>query len=212
MSDAAGFYQAGMEKAQKLPGSRRNGGGIRFRLWQRGSSRSLAFMRVDVVEKILERPAGIAEAHGDSSLKLALQNFQSAIRSEDSLFDDHSTGTGPVGMAGDGHETCSGDFLLAFREETLGRDRGLHLQLLQKLIELLEHSGSPDVLAARLCLISEGPRESRKESCGLWIQLEAAGDSKEQAALRWGLGVAQLQQALLFTSRYLRQRLAQKNS
>ena len=169
-------------------------------------------MRVEVVEKIAERPAGIAEAHGDSSLKLALQNFQSAIRSEDSLFDDHSTGAGPVGSAGDGHETCSGDFLLAFRDETLGRDRGLHLQLLQKLIELLKHSGSPDVLAARLCLVFEGARESRKESYALRIQLEAAGDSKEQAALRWGLGVAQLQQALLFSSRYLRQRMAQKNS
>jgi hypothetical protein len=41
------------------------------------------------------------------------------------------------------------------------------------------------------------------------VRLLAKGDSAEQAALRWGLGLAHLQQALLFTSRHLRQHLKQ---
>jgi hypothetical protein len=45
----------------------------------------------------------------------------------------------------------------------------------------------------------------------LGIELEAVGDNSDQAALRWGLGLAHLQQALLFTSRYLRQLISQKN-
>jgi len=44
------------------------------------------------------------------------------------------------------------------------------------------------------------------------MELEAAGDSSEQATLRWGLGLAHLQQALLFTSRYLRQQNSQKSA
>jgi hypothetical protein len=39
--------------------------------------------------------------------------------------------------------------------------------------------------------------------------LEARGTGGEQARLRWGLGVAHVQQALLFTSRYLRQQMGQ---
>jgi hypothetical protein len=41
------------------------------------------------------------------------------------------------------------------------------------------------------------------------MRLAAQGDSAEQAVLRWGLGLAHVQQALLFTSRHLRMRLAQ---
>jgi hypothetical protein len=41
------------------------------------------------------------------------------------------------------------------------------------------------------------------------IRLAAEGESAERAVLRWGLGLAHLQQALLFTSRHLRMQLAQ---
>jgi hypothetical protein len=86
----------------------------------------------------------------------------------------------------------------------------LYFQLLQKLIELLRGAGSQEVLMARLCLVSAGKDESTPGIFSLHIELEAVGDSGEQAALRWGLGLAHLQQALLFTSRYLRQRVSQR--
>ena len=65
---------------------------------------------------------------------------------------------------------------------------------------------------ARLCLVSAGKDESSPGVLSLGIELEAVGDNGDQAALRWALGLAHLQQALLFTSRHLRQLISQKNS
>jgi hypothetical protein len=82
---------------------------------------------------------------------------------------------------------------------------------MQKLIELLKGAGSQEVLMARLCLVLTGEEESSAVVFSLGIELEAVGDNGDQAALRWGLGLAHLQQALLFTSRHLRQVISQKN-
>jgi hypothetical protein len=160
-------------------------------------------MRVDVVERLPEHGAATGEAAEDASTKLALQNFQSAIEGDDSLFVSEFRGNWRMSRAGDGRGICSGNFSLTFRSGDYGRDRGLYFQLIQKLIELLKDAGSQEVLMARLCLISAGKDESSPGVFSLGIELEAVGDSGEQAALRWGLGVAHLQQALLFASRYL---------
>jgi hypothetical protein len=169
-------------------------------------------MRVEVVESLSEnRPANAAAAE-DASVKLAVQNFQNAIKSDDSLFACPETRTGPITWAAGGHGTCVGEFLVTFRDEETGRNRGMYFQLLQKLAELLKKAGSLEVLTARLCLIPGGQKEIPKGTFALEIRLEAAGDSSEQAALRWGLGLAHLQQALLFTSRFLRQQSSAKNA
>jgi hypothetical protein len=169
-------------------------------------------MRVEVVESILERGAAGVEAAGDAgSVKLALQNFQGAMQGEDSFFDSRQKGNWQVTMGGDGRATCCGGFFLAFRDKELGHNRGLHFQVIQKLFELLKNAGSPEILAAKLCLQFEKRDESGEGVYALRMELEAVGDSSEQAALRWGLGLVHLQQALLFTSRYLRQKISQKN-
>jgi hypothetical protein len=167
-------------------------------------------MRVDVVERVPERGAAAGEAAEDASVRLALQNFERAIEGDDSLFVSEYRGNWRVSRAGDGRGICSGKFSFCFKDKEFGRDRGLYFQLLQKLIELLRGAGSQEVLMARLCLVSAGKDESTPGVLSLGIELEAVGDSGEQAALRWGLGLAHLQQALLFTSRYLRQRISQK--
>ena len=169
-------------------------------------------MRVDVVERLPEHGAATAEAAEDASVRLALQNFQSLMQGDDSLFVSEHRGNWRVSRAGDGRGICSGKFSLSFKEKESGRNRGLYFQVIQKLIELLKGAGSPEVLMARLCLVSAGKGESNPGVLSLGIELEAVGDSGEQAALRWGLGLAHLQQALLFTSRYLRQLISQKNS
>jgi hypothetical protein len=165
-------------------------------------------MRVEVVEMIAER--GDAEAPDDTAVKLALENFKSALQGDDSFLDSRQIGNWQVTRAGEGRAICHGRFDLSLRGKETGRNRGLHFQLIQKLIELLKNAGSPEILAAKLCLISETQDETGQEFFVLRIELESAGDSSEQAALRWGLGLAHLQQALLFTSRYLRQQLSQK--
>jgi hypothetical protein len=168
-------------------------------------------MRVEVVENMPEPRGAMGKAAEDPAVKLALLNFRSAIQSEDSLFAGHPAEAGPISGGDTGGGSCFGDFVVSFREEKLSRDRGMHFQLIQKLVELLKHTGSQEVLNAKLCLISGGQKGIATGQFALRIQLEAGGESREQAALRWGLGLAQLQQALLFTSRYLRQAISQKS-
>jgi hypothetical protein len=167
-------------------------------------------MRVDVVERFPEHGPATGEAAEDASVKLALQNFQSAMQGDDSLFVTEYGGNSRVNRAGDGRGICRGNFSLSFKEKEFGRNRGLYFQLIQKLIELLKGAGSQEVLMARLCLRSAGKIESSPGIFSLGIELEALGESGDQAALRWGLGLAHLQQALLFTSRHLRQLISQK--
>jgi hypothetical protein len=132
-------------------------------------------MRVEVVENIPKRAE--VEAGDDGSVKLALQNFKSALQGADSLFDSRAIGNWPVTSVGDGRATCSGGFELSLRSKEAGRNRGLHFQLIQKLIELLKNAGSPEILAARLCLISETAHESGKTSYALRMELESVGAS-----------------------------------
>ena len=182
----------------------------KFLLWQERSSRRFAWMRIDVVERLPEQGAAAGEVAEDTSVKLALQNFQSAMQGDDSLFVSKHKGNWREGRAGDGRGICRGNFSLFFKEEEFGRNRGLYFQLIQKLIELLKSAGSQEVLMARLCLISAGKNESSPGVFSLGIELEAVGDNGDQAALRWGLGLAHLQQALLFTSRHLRLLISRK--
>jgi hypothetical protein len=167
-------------------------------------------MRIEVVESISEQFVANVAAIEDPAVKLALQNFRSALQSDDSMFDSQEAGKGPSATGVEGLAGCAGEFLVAFRDPEQGRSRGMYFQLMQKLIELLKDAGSPDVMAVFICLISEGRKEIPKGAFGLRIRLEATGDSNEKAALRWGLGLAHLQQALLFTSRYLRQKTSRK--
>lgn len=168
-------------------------------------------MRVEVVESILEQRAAGTKSADETSVKLALQSFQSAMQSDASFFDSRRTGNLQIGLGEEGRASCSGGFLLTFRGKEFGGDRGIYFQLIQKLFELLKNAGSAEILTARLCLISEKQDEGVEGVFALRMELKAAGDSNEQATLRWGLGLAHLQQALLFTSRYMRQNISKKH-
>jgi hypothetical protein len=168
-------------------------------------------MRVEVVESIPEKRAAEVKCADEASVKLALQSFQNAMLGDASLFDSRRTEDLQLALGEDGRATCLGGFLLSFRGNGFDGDRSLHFQLIQKLIELLKDAGSPEILGARLCLISEKRDGQAQGALALRMELTAAGDSNEQATLRWGLGLAHFQQALLFTSRYLRQQISQKS-
>ncbi len=167
-------------------------------------------MWIEVVESIAKYSGANEEAIEDPAVKLALQNFRSAVQSEDSLFDSQECGAGPVAAGEDGLVRYAGEFLVTFRDAGVRSDRGSYFQLIQKLMELLRPAGSQDVIRASLCLVPEEQGASPSAGLALRIHLEAEGDSREQAALRWGLGLAQFQQALLFTSRHLRQKGSQE--
>lgn len=139
----------------------------------------------------------------------ALQAFLAAMKSDDSLFQVFELRTWRTvpGAERNAHG-FAGSMVLGFREGGFNQNRGLYFSLLEKLAELLREAGSADSLEARLGL-SRGAADP--DQVRLALQLLATGNSPEQAELRWGLGLAHVQQAILFTSRYLRQQFGARN-
>jgi hypothetical protein len=155
-------------------------------------------MLVDAVESLPARDGAATPVRDDAGMERALRSFSTAIESDDSLFACEAPDPGVVGGG-----LCIGDFALSFRRAGLKKNRQLQFALVEKLVELLRVAGSSETLAARICLAPQGT------DAVLQLRLEAKGHSTDQARLRWELGVAHVQQALLFTSRYLRQQISQ---
>lgn len=176
-------------------------------------------MRVEVVGEMPRRSGKADDGAGEAGAALAIKNFLAAIDSDDSLFCVAQPVAEPSAETANGR-VFSGDVVLEFREDANARNRGLHFLLIEKLIELLKEAGSQETLETTLCLTSGSisvsdagkTAPSRQKELALWMRLAAKGDSAEQAVLRWGLGLAHLQQALLFTSRFLRMHLGQISS
>jgi hypothetical protein len=166
-------------------------------------SRTFALMRTDVVESLPEL-AGSGAVPEDPGVERSLQNFLAAINAEESLFRCEVAGP-------ERNDTsCSGDFSLRFSSDSMANNRQLHFALVEKLMELLNQAGSPDSMAMQICIGPASGSPSLTASAGLMVRLRltARGSSGEQTMLRWGLGLAHVQQALLFTSRQLRQRVS----
>lgn len=157
-------------------------------------------MRVETVEKLVRRPENARAVTLEGGAGLAAKNFAAALESEDSLF----ALADPVSALIEAHAAsgcvCSGDTVVSFKESEM--EKRVRFAVLEKLVELLKAAGSQETLEAKLCLVV-GAQEGAAQG-GMQIRLAAKGDSAEQAVLRWGLGLAHLQQALLFTSRHVR--------
>jgi len=196
-------------------------GGLCLR--ERGASRSFAGMRVEAVGEMPRRARVAVAVAGNAAASLAIKSFLGAIDGDDSLFCMAQPPLGPTADGSAEGRVFWGDVILQFRQDEFRSQRNLHFLLIEKLIELLKEAGSAESLEATICLTSENvpanvPQgysvsqdKANSEELGLWMRLAANGNTPEQAVLRWGLGLAHLQQALLFTSRHLRQQIAQKN-
>jgi hypothetical protein len=174
-------------------------------------------MRVELVEKIPERVGGTGTLAGEAATSLAIKNFLAAIESEDSLFALLEPLASPRVLQpvqeATGSRVCSTDIFLGFRQAEHGGKKNLRFLLLEKLVELLKEAGSQETLQARLCMapgrIQGSQEKPNQKELTLWIGIAAKGESPEQAVLRLCLGLAHIQQALLFSSRFLRPHLAQ---
>jgi hypothetical protein len=174
-------------------------------------------MRVEAVGEMPKRTAGAGVVAGEAASGLAIKSFLAAIESDDSLFCVAQPLAGPSADEALRDRVYFGDIVVEFRETENSRNRRLHFLLMEKLIELLKEAGSPESLETTLCLTSGSisvstsgnPVKPNQKELALWMRLTAKGDSAERAVLRWGLGLAHIQQALLFTSRHLRMHLAQ---
>jgi len=183
-------------------------------------------MRVEIVDDT-ENPAAVAvfppgenyvdlrqNSHGVERIAAAraylpLRNFLTAVNSPESVF---ATLTATVECkstvaedAGEVHEFSSWTSLV-FTVPSLNFDRSRYVELTEGLKELLERD-SADSIQGVLRVGACDFQEQRRRGFYLGICLVARGDSAKQSELRWGLGLARVQQALLFRARALGQQI-----
>ncbi len=141
-----------------------------------------------------------------------LRNFLAALNDRDSLLftarcKTTRTEAGPASAGGP-------EFIvhieLAFATPALNRDRAPFEQLASQVQELLTRESGSDSLCLELFLRKCNHAEGGAGFC-LALELHAQAATPEQAELRCGLGLSRVQQALLFSSRALRQKLGDSN-
>jgi len=136
-----------------------------------------------------------------------LHNFLAAVNSTDSVFATARCRVWLEQETGDASEFAS-EIDLFFASEDLNAERTQYEGLCQRLLELLAQESGQTLraeLRVRRCRFGTTGQNGH---C-LAVFLHARGETPGQAEIRWGLGLAHLQQALLFVSRGVRQRLTQ---
>jgi hypothetical protein len=152
-----------------------------------------------------ENPAAV-ETIEPARENRALAGFLAAINSADSLF---LTARANVWLENRpaSEEACvfGGRVVFAFAETSANFDPDAFTLLLEKLRGLLAATETSQALCVRLgfhaCRYGS---QARRGFCASLL-MEATGKSEGQAKLRWTLGLAHVQQAMLFSSRVLRQ-------
>lgn len=138
---------------------------------------------------------------------LPLRNFLSIINGAESPFATVSATAkcdSPAAVStGSAYEFAS-HISVVFAETSHNFDHERYRNLSSSLKELLERDPGNAVRATLRLSLCEFPGQNRRGSCQE-IRLVAEGDTAEQAELRWGLGLARVQQALLFLARTLKQ-------
>jgi hypothetical protein len=87
----------------------------------------------------------------------------------------------------------------------------------QRLVALWMKDTSGDALSVRMEILpcdyvaANTDRAKKKDGAALRLTLTSRSASAEQARVRWGLGIVRVQQALLFVSRAIRQKLGIDN-
>jgi hypothetical protein len=142
---------------------------------------------------------------------MPLRNFLTAVNGADSLFASASAGTqadSPATVsAGEAYEFAS-QARLVFAESSANFELDRYTDLTAGLKELLERDSGDAIRAVLRISPCDFLAQNRRGFC-LSIRLVAHGASAEQAEMRWGLGLARMQQALLFTARALRQQFGE---
>ena len=83
--------------------------------------------------------------------------------------------------------------------------------VVQRLVTVWMRDASGDTLSVRLEILPCAYGAAKTEGASLRLILSARSASAEQARVRWGLGIVRVQQALLFVSRAMRQKLGIDN-
>jgi hypothetical protein len=142
---------------------------------------------------------------------LPLRNFLTSVNDAESIFVTASATTKsdlPAAVsAGVAYEFAS-QTRIVFAEIPLNWERKHYVDLSSGLKDLLERDTAVAVRAVLRISPCDFTAENRRGYC-LGIRLVAEGSSAQQAELRWGIGLARVQQALLFRSRALKQHIVE---
>ena len=142
---------------------------------------------------------------------LPLRNFLTSVNGAESIFATASVTTKsdlPATDSADLAYEFASQARIVFAQPSLNLERKHYLDLSSGLKELLERETGDTIRAVLRISSCDFTAENRRGFC-LGIRLVAEGDSAQQAELRWGLGLARVQQALLFRSRTLKQQIVQ---
>lgn len=142
---------------------------------------------------------------------LPLRNFLTSVNGAESIFATASAATKSdlqaAVSAGHAYEFAS-QATIVFAVPSLNWERRHYVELSSGLKELLERDTANAARAVLRIFPCDFVAEARR-GFYLGIRLVAEGSSAQQAELRWGLGLARIQQALLFRSRALKQQIAE---
>ena len=141
-----------------------------------------------------------------------LRGLLAALNSEETMFATVACRTWEKTESGAAETAEFGSRVdVVFSAQRQNFERHRFETLATRLRDLLEQESGGDNLAAEVRVVRCGYRESRSPGYALRLILTGHGSSPAQAELRWGLGLAHLQKALLYLSRNLRQQQIRTN-
>jgi len=137
----------------------------------------------------------------------ALGRFLEIVNGAESLFASFGATAGEAAaQPGAAPAAFGSSVTLVFADPTLNHQRDRYEHLAVQLSGLLLREPA-EALTCELAVAGcEFPSESRPGHC-LRISLLARGETPDHARVRWGLGLARVQQALLYCSRQIRLKL-----
>jgi hypothetical protein len=177
------------------------------------SGPALTFPPADDYVDLRENPHAI-ERIAIARQYLPLRNFLIAINRPESVFASGAVAatSGPPAFSSvHGAFEFSSNVNLVFAVPSLNLDRMQFVELAENLKQLLERDSSEAVRAELRISPCDFPAQNKRGFC-LGVRLAALGDSAKQSELRWGFGLARVQQALLFRARTLGQQIGARDS
>jgi hypothetical protein len=173
-------------------------------------SPAVAFPPDDDTSDLRENPQQI-EPMPAARRHASLRSFLTSVNGPESIL-----ATGNIAIKADLPSTVSSgaaqefasQIEIVFAVPSLNWERRHYADLCSGLKDLLERDTS-DALRVALRISRCDFRAEKRNGFCLAVRLVAEGNSEQQAELRWGLGLARLQQALLFSSRALKQQVGE---
>jgi hypothetical protein len=161
----------------------------------------------DAYLDLRENPAAISQISAARD-HAPLMTFLAAVNGPGSLFATVRAKTWDEPSAQAGAEfTFHSRVDLMFARSELNFIPERYEDVVQRLIASWMRDTSGDALSVRLEILPCAYAAAKTEGAALRLILTARSASAEQARVRWGLGIVRVQQALLFVSRAMRQKL-----